>query len=78
MTEAYVFPPPPVVSVPVVGGGLFPVRRIYCVGRNYIEHIKEMGGDVRAPPFFFQKPTDAIVQNGSTISPPTSVGRVAT
>ncbi len=70
MTEAYVIAPPPVVSVPVAGGGLFPVRRIYCVGRNYVEHIKEMGGDVRLPPFFFQKPTDAIVQNGATVPYP--------
>jgi fumarylpyruvate hydrolase len=63
----YVFAPPPVVSVPVAGGGLFPVRRVYCVGRNYVEHIKEMGGDVRLPPFFFAKPADAIVQNGAVV-----------
>ncbi len=42
----------------------FPVRRIYCVGRNYIEHIRETGNDEREPPFFFQKPTDAIVASG--------------
>lgn len=67
MTEAFVIAPPPVVAVPVADGGLFPVRRVYCVGRNYVEHIKEMGGDVRLPPFFFQKPADAIVQNGAVV-----------
>ncbi len=49
----------------------FPVRRIYCVGRNYRAHAIEMGADPdREPPFFFMKPADAIVQNGSTISYP--------
>jgi len=47
--------------VPVAGGGAFPVRRIYCVGRNYEEHAKEMGFTGREPPFFFMKPADAIV-----------------
>lgn len=54
----------PQVSAPIAGGGRFPVRRIYCVGRNYLEHIREMGGDERDPPFFFQKPADAIVEAG--------------
>ena len=59
---SYVFPPAPVVSVPVVGcGERFPVHRIYCVGRNYEEHAKEMGFTGREPPFFFLKPADAIV-----------------
>jgi len=49
------------VLVPVVGGGSFPVRRIYCVGRNYAEHAQEMGFTGREPPFFFMKPADAIV-----------------
>jgi fumarylpyruvate hydrolase len=49
----------------------FPVRRIYCVGRNYVEHIREMKeGDERDPPFFFQKPSDAIVPDGATIPYP--------
>jgi fumarylpyruvate hydrolase len=48
----------------------FPVRRIYCVGRNYAAHIKEMGGDERALPFFFQKPSDAVVASGTTIPYP--------
>ncbi len=59
---SYVFTPPPTVSVPIVGlGDRFPVHRIYCVGRNYEEHAKEMGFTGREPPFFFLKPADAIV-----------------
>jgi fumarylpyruvate hydrolase len=52
----------PVTTVPIVGSSeLFPVRRIYCIGRNYAAHAREMGSDpTREPPFFFQKPTDAI------------------
>ena len=49
---------------------LFPVRRIWCVGRNYLEHIKEMGQDEREPPFFFAKPADAIVHDGGTVPYP--------
>lgn len=59
---SFVFTPPAVVSVPVVGRAeRFPVHRIYCVGRNYEEHAKEMGFTGREPPFFFLKPADAIV-----------------
>lgn len=58
---SYVFTPPAITSVPVAGGGEFPVRRIYCVGRNYSEHAQEMGYTGREPPFFFMKPADAIV-----------------
>ena len=58
-------------ALPVLGSDkLFAVRRIYCVGRNYLDHIKEMGNDERDPPFFFQKPTDAIVPNGGKIPYP--------
>lgn len=62
----FVFTPPPVVAVPVLGGAKhFPVRRIFCVGRNYAEHAREMGADAqsdgREPPFFFSKPADALV-----------------
>jgi len=59
----YVFTPPAQVGVPVAGlGANFPVRRIYCVGRNYEAHAREMGHDPdREPPFFFCKPADAIV-----------------
>ena len=57
-----VFQIPPSPSVPVKGQAeRFPVRRIYCVGRNYEEHAKEMGFTGREPPFFFLKPTDALV-----------------
>ena len=59
---SYVFTPPAVVSVPVMGRAeRFPVNRIYCVGRNYEEHAKEMGFTGREPPFFFLKPTNSIV-----------------
>lgn len=58
-------------TVPVLGGGVFPVRRIYCVGRNYVDHIREMKeADERDPPFFFQKPRDSIVQDGDTVPYP--------
>jgi 2-keto-4-pentenoate hydratase/2-oxohepta-3-ene-1,7-dioic acid hydratase in catechol pathway len=52
----------PGVYIPIVGSNeMFPVRRIYCIGRNYAAHAREMGSDpTREPPFFFQKPTDAI------------------
>lgn len=59
---SYVFTPPPVTSVPVLGSdGQFPVHRIYCVGRNYEDHAKEMGFSGREPPFFFMKPADAVL-----------------
>ncbi|AUG98380.1 fumarylacetoacetate hydrolase family protein [Pectobacteriaceae bacterium CE70] len=59
----YVFSPAPQVAIPIVGSDtLFPVRRVYCVGRNYAAHAREMGFDPdREPPFFFCKPSDAVV-----------------
>jgi fumarylpyruvate hydrolase len=72
----FVITPPAAVSVPVVGTtDRFPVNRVYCVGRNYEEHAKEMGFTGREPPFFFIKPTDAVVvveagQTGSIPYPP--------
>ena len=55
----------------IAGGGLFPVRRIYCVGRNYVSHIREMKeADEREPPFFFQKPRDALVASGAVVPYP--------
>ncbi|MBI5791855.1 MAG: fumarylacetoacetate hydrolase family protein [Rhodocyclales bacterium] len=59
----YVIPAAPIPAVPVAGdAGSFPVRRIYCVGRNYAAHAREMGSDPdREPPFFFCKPADAVV-----------------
>jgi fumarylpyruvate hydrolase len=59
---SYVFTPPAVPSVPVVGRAeRFPIHRIYCVGRNYVEHAQEMGFTGREPPFFFIKPADTAV-----------------
>ena len=66
----FVVPRPAQVSVPVAGGGLFPVRRIYCVGRNYAEHAREMGNDPKDPPFFFAKPADALVIGGASVPYP--------
>jgi fumarylpyruvate hydrolase len=69
----YCFAPAPIVSVPVVGQvAQFPVHRIYCVGRNYEEHAKEMGHTGREPPFFFMKPADAVVvvPAGETVTLP--------
>ncbi|HEY2707304.1 MAG TPA: fumarylacetoacetate hydrolase family protein [Caulobacteraceae bacterium] len=63
----YAFDPPAQPAVPIVGeAALFPVRRIYCVGRNYAAHRREMGGPVDDPdpPFFFSKPADAITPPG--------------
>jgi fumarylpyruvate hydrolase len=69
--KSYVIPPPPQPALAVAGTDkLFPVRRLWCVGRNYVEHIKEMGQDVREPPFFFAKPADAIVPDGGTVPYP--------
>ena len=67
----YVIPPPAQPAVPVRGGGLFPVRRIFCVGRNYAAHAREMGHDPdRDPPFFFTKPADAILTGGADMPYP--------
>src|SRR5260370_29472661 len=58
-------------ELPVAGGGMFPVRRVYCVGRNYIDHIREMKeADERDPPFFFQKPRDAVIRDGARVPYP--------
>jgi fumarylpyruvate hydrolase len=71
---AYVFPPAPQAALPIAGSDLlFPVRRIYCIGRNYAEHAREMGHDPeREPPFFFQKSPDNIVTDGRFPYPPLS------
>jgi len=61
---SHVLTAPPAAAVPVAGaapGATFPVHRIYCVGRNYVEHAKEMGFTGREPPFFFLKPADAVL-----------------
>ena len=67
----FVIPAPVQAYVPVDGGGRFPVRRIYCVGRNYAEHAREMGHDPdREAPFFFMKPADALVIDGADMPYP--------
>jgi fumarylpyruvate hydrolase len=72
----YIIDPPPQVSVAVRGDqARFPVRRVYCVGRNYEAHAREMGKDpTREPPFMFQKPADAVVPAGSVIPYPPQTG----
>ena len=68
----YVFPPAPQPSVATTDGSArLPVRRIFCVGRNYAAHAREMGRDPdREPPFFFTKPADAVVESGDTVAYP--------
>lgn len=66
----FLFEPHAPVTIPIARGGLFAVRRVYCVGRNYAEHAAEMGHDTREPPFFFGKPADAIVVGGADIAYP--------
>ena len=66
----FLFEPPAPVSIPIARGGLFAVRRVYCVGRNYAEHVREMGNDERDPPFFFTKPADAVVVGGAAMAYP--------
>ena len=68
----YVFDPAPIPTVAVADSDdRMPVRRIFCVGRNYAAHAREMGRDPdREPPFFFTKPADAVVMDGETVSYP--------
>lgn len=66
----YIFDLPP-TALPIFGSEkFFPVRRIYCVGRNYAAHAREMGSDTRLPPFFFQKPSDAVTVQTCIPYPP--------
>jgi fumarylpyruvate hydrolase len=67
-----VIAPPEPVTLPVEGGGRFPVRRVYCVGRNYAAHAREMGHDEREAPFFFQKNADDLNTAGRFPYPPLS------
>jgi fumarylpyruvate hydrolase len=71
-TPDFAFPPPPIPSVEISGTSQrFPVHRIYCVGRNYADHAREMGADPKTePPIFFTKPADAIVANGASVQYP--------
>jgi fumarylpyruvate hydrolase len=72
--SAFVFAPPPQPSVAVAGNAeRFPVHRIYCIGLNYADHVREFGRDPeRAPPVFFMKPADAVVENGAAVPYPPS------
>lgn len=67
---SYVFDPPAQASVAIAGSAArFPVRRIFCVGRNYADHVREMGADPKSePPIFFTKPADALVESGAVIA----------
>lgn len=71
MTD-WVFAPQAQASLPVAGqAARFPIHRVYCVGQNYAEHSREMGGDpTREAPFFFSKPSDAIRESGGTVNYP--------
>ena len=75
---AYVISPAPVVTLPVDGtSDLFPVNRIFCVGRNYADHVREMGGDPkREPPVFFMKPGTAAIPDGQDFPYPGRSGNV--
>lgn len=74
---SYVFPPAPQVVLPVASStDVFPVRRVYCVGRNYADHAAEMGADSREPPFFFSKPADALVPGGGGVTYPPMTGNL--
>ena len=67
----FVIAPPPQPALAVAGSAdRFPVRRIWCVGRNYLEHVREMGNDERQPPFFFAKHADMVAPDGATIAYP--------
>jgi len=71
---SFVVSPQPQASVAVVGSEQrFPVRRIFCVGRNYADHVREMGNDPKSePPLFFSKPADAVVESGTVIAYPSN------
>jgi len=75
----YVVPIPEIKFIPVVGtDSRFPVRKIYCVGRNFADHAIEMGGDPdREPPFFFTKPGTAIATNGEDVTYPTMTNNLS-
>lgn len=69
--SGFVIAAPAQPSLPTTTAGRFPVRRIFCVGRNYADHAREMGHDPNAePPFYFTKPADAVVESGATIPYP--------
>jgi fumarylpyruvate hydrolase len=69
---SYIVGPPPVTSLPIIGSAQrFPVRRVFCIGRNYAEHAREMGMSVdKSTPLFFCKPADAVVSDGGDVAYP--------
>ncbi|BBD80337.1 fumarylacetoacetate hydrolase family protein [Aerosticca soli] len=75
---SYVIDPPPQVSVPVLGSAArFPVRRVFCIGRNYADHAREMGATVdTAAPIFFCKPADALVTDGADVPYPAATAEL--
>lgn len=69
--SVYAITPPAPVTLPVAGSdALFPVGRLFCVGRNYAAHAREMGASDREPPFFFMKPASAVLPGGGTLPYP--------
>jgi len=74
----FVFTPPSQPSVAIAGSDQrFPVRRIFCVGRNYADHVREMGNDPKSePPLFFSKPADAVVESGAVIAYPSNTSNL--
>ena len=75
---SYVFDPPRQPHVSVVNSeARFPVRHIFCVGRNYADHVREMGNDPKSePPLFFSKPADAVVESGAVIAYPSNTANL--
>ncbi|NKB32372.1 MAG: FAA hydrolase family protein [Pseudomonadales bacterium] len=75
---SYIFPPAEIPSVPINGSEeCYPVNRIYCVGQNYSDHVKEMGGDPKKnPPVFFSKPANSIVTNNSPVKFPSATNNL--
>jgi fumarylpyruvate hydrolase len=78
MTDSFALPAAQIPSLPIEGTDQrFPVRRIYCIGRNYGKHVKEMGGDPKdQPPVFFMKPGDAAVEAKGAIPYPPGTGNL--
>ncbi|MEZ5959121.1 MAG: fumarylacetoacetate hydrolase family protein [Hyphomonadaceae bacterium] len=74
----FTFAPPQPPTVAIVGSDArFPVRRIFCVGRNYADHVREMGNDPKSePPLFFTKPSDAVVESGAAIAYPSNTSNL--
>ncbi|WP_298290258.1 fumarylacetoacetate hydrolase family protein [uncultured Litoreibacter sp.] len=73
----YAIDPPAQATLSVAGSdACFPLRRVFCVGRNYEAHVREMGNDTREPPFFFMKPADAVVPNNAAIAYPSATSEL--